>query len=60
MVDDDSQLVKPRHSPGVHQPSAWFLDGADGLTAAVVIAGAEADYEQLGITNFILIQRIAR
>ena len=58
MVDDDlageaaaNRVVRERL---LHRG----LDGADGLAAAVVVAGAEADYQQLVFADFVLIERI--
>ena len=60
MVDDDLAGEAAAYRVIRERLLHRLLDGADGLTAAVVIAGAEADYEQLGIANFILIQRIVQ
>ena len=58
MVDDDlaseaaaDRVVRER---GLHRG----LDRADGLAAAVVVAGAEADDQQLVFADFVLIERI--
>ena len=58
MVDDD--LAGEAAADGVVRERLLHsgLDGADGFAAAVVVAGAEADDQQLVFADFVLIERI--
>ena len=60
MVDDDLAGKAAAHAPVGKGFLQRRLDGADGETAAVVEAGAEADDQQLVLADFVGVARIVQ
>ena len=60
VVDDDLAGKAAAHAPVREGLLQRTLDGADGLAAAVVEAGAEADHQQLVLADFVGVARIVQ